>query len=324
MFDNIRFLKNVHKTPYTQREFKKLLEDASELSENTREYIDANSEYQMSGRVENIAFCLPDATCVHMGFLLQFFCIITADEKYFTKRSNYNSFLILYTYDGNGILEYDGRTYSLSSGDGFFIDCRKPHFYHTDGNYWKQSSLHFTGEAATDMWKEFYKGKSVLFHQPTNGGYQSGLEKLLQIYQSAAPYRDLQCANQLSQIITELLMEKEMRRHHNVHLYEYLQDAIVYMEHHYMQPLTLGFFSEFFGISKYHFAREFRKFTGVSPNEYVIRLRMAHAKYLLQNTNLTIREICEMIGIADESHFASLFKKREGISPGKYRKGARL
>ena len=62
-----------------------------------------------------------------------------------------------------------------------------------------------------------------------------------------------------------------------------------------------------------------KKHTGKSPNEYIIELRLQFAKNLLDNTNMSIKQISERVGYSDQYFFSRIFKKYLGISPQSYR-----
>ena len=63
---------------------------------------------------------------------------------------------------------------------------------------------------------------------------------------------------------------------------------------------------------------------GEAPSHYLIRVRMEHAKKLLeQNEDYAVAEIAERVGYEDAYHFSKLFKKAYGISPMKYRNSVR-
>jgi len=73
-------------------------------------------------------------------------------------------------------------------------------------------------------------------------------------------------------------------------------------------------------VNKYQMAKQFKKYIGLSPNEFLIVQRMNVAKYKLRIGNDAISQISRDVGIEDVSHFIELFKKREGITPLNYRK----
>jgi transcriptional regulator GlxA family with amidase domain len=58
---------------------------------------------------------------------------------------------------------------------------------------------------------------------------------------------------------------------------------------------------------------------GMSPKQYLITIRMEHARHLLENTLLNVKEVMTKVGINDESHFVRDFEKAFGLTPGRYR-----
>ncbi len=76
------------------------------------------------------------------------------------------------------------------------------------------------------------------------------------------------------------------------------------------------------GWSVSHFSAEFRRWFGVSPGAYRLELAMSEAKYLLRNTNLSIKEVALSLGFRDVFYFSRLFRRKCGIAPGTYRHNA--
>jgi len=250
------------------------------------------------------------------------FSIFSNDAQSFTRRANYQSFLILYTYEGQGVLEYEGQSYQLSAGDGFIIDCMKPHFYKTEGAFWKYGCLHFNGPMIPGLYQQFkhLNENSVLFSQPLIGSYQATLEKLLTLYGEVHPCREALISNQINQLLTELLMERYNKEKLPKSTLEIIHDVVAHLENNYRAELSLDDLVQFSGLSKFYLSREFKKCTGFSPTDYLIHMRMEHAKTLLLSTTLTIVQISEMVGFRDSNHFSKLFKKKLGKTPGQFRK----
>ncbi len=73
------------------------------------------------------------------------------------------------------------------------------------------------------------------------------------------------------------------------------------------------------GISETHFRRIFKTAYNMSPNQYLIFLRINRAKELLETGNQSIEEISEQVGFASASYFSRLFKERTGFSPYEFR-----
>ena len=67
------------------------------------------------------------------------------------------------------------------------------------------------------------------------------------------------------------------------------------------------------------FIRSFRRYTNKTPMQYIISLRIANAKMLLETTDYSIKEIGCIVGYDNPLYFSRLFSKYTGMSPAKYR-----
>jgi len=88
----------------------------------------------------------------------------------------------------------------------------------------------------------------------------------------------------------------------------------------YNRDVSLNDLSEAVGINPFYLSHLFREEMGLSFLAYLTSVRISIAKKLLQQTNLSIMEICLEVGYQDPSHFAKIFRQKEGIRPMEYRK----
>ncbi len=96
--------------------------------------------------------------------------------------------------------------------------------------------------------------------------------------------------------------------------------AADFIENNYMHGITAGDVAAKLGIDRTHFFRIFKAKTGISPEQYIMKLRMKAAKDLLSSGTNTVTEIASLVGVSDVYYFSKLFKRTEGISPTEYRK----
>lgn len=100
---------------------------------------------------------------------------------------------------------------------------------------------------------------------------------------------------------------------------ERLRRAKDYIEAYLDQPLHLAQIAQAAAMSPYHFSRQFRKATGVTPVRYVWCRRVERAKLMLRNKTLSIAEIAFACGFSSQSHFTTLFRRMTGATPAEYR-----
>jgi AraC family transcriptional regulator len=86
---------------------------------------------------------------------------------------------------------------------------------------------------------------------------------------------------------------------------------------------SLGTVARAVGSSPFHFARLFRRVTGVSPHQYLLDARLRRAAALLLDTDRTVTDIALDVGFDDLSNFVRTFQKRIGRPPGRFRRAAR-
>jgi AraC-like DNA-binding protein len=100
-----------------------------------------------------------------------------------------------------------------------------------------------------------------------------------------------------------------------------ISKAINYMENNYSQKITLANLAEVSGLSGSSFRRCFHNAVGLSPINYLLKLRLRKAAVLLDTGDLSISEIAYKTGFSDSNYFIRQFKKFTGVTPLKYRAG---
>ncbi|MFE9771519.1 helix-turn-helix transcriptional regulator [Streptomyces sp. NPDC005931] len=73
------------------------------------------------------------------------------------------------------------------------------------------------------------------------------------------------------------------------------------------------------GYSRYHFIRAFKETYGETPGQYLTHRRIERAEDLLRTANLTVTEICLLVGFSSLGTFSARFKTWTGLTPSEYR-----
>lgn len=102
-------------------------------------------------------------------------------------------------------------------------------------------------------------------------------------------------------------------------------DLLVHLRHArdladrcYAEPLDVAALASAAGISKYHFLRCFASVYGVTPARYLTERRLERAQDLLRATNLTVTEVCMLVGFASLGSFSTRFTELVGQTPSAY------
>jgi len=96
--------------------------------------------------------------------------------------------------------------------------------------------------------------------------------------------------------------------------------SIAYMVEHLDEPLQIATLAAQASVSPSHYFALFKRQTGTAPIDYFIRLRMNHARELLDSTCSSVKEIAAAMGYDDPFYFSRVFKSVHQVAPAEYRK----
>jgi AraC family transcriptional regulator len=100
---------------------------------------------------------------------------------------------------------------------------------------------------------------------------------------------------------------------HKLHL------MLEFIDTNYSRDLSLTELAAVAGMSTFHFAREFKRATGTSPHQYLLKIRIERAKELLSKSEMPLVDVGFQSGFSHQSHFSRLFRKLTGTTPQSYR-----
>jgi AraC-like DNA-binding protein len=100
----------------------------------------------------------------------------------------------------------------------------------------------------------------------------------------------------------------------------HLRRACDLIDRHFAEPLDLDAMARAAGFSRCHFARGFKEAYGETPGQYLTRRRVERAQELLRFANVTVTEICHLVGFSSLGSFSARFSELVGASPTEYRR----
>jgi len=230
---------------------------------------------------------------------------------------------------GEGFLELNGKRHKLRSGVLFYI----PRGSHMKLSTQRTNTLefysgqfqysHLRWESASNDW--VLSEKSPMPLQTTMFFTESralldAYRRLLQLWRSKEVGYLWYCKLELLQLFNQVIsMTRESSKHiqQNAALVE---SAIAFIRDHLQENLNRDSLARRLSVSPGHFANIFKRHTGYSLGEYVHRLRMDQARFLLRSTHIPIHQIAAEVGYEDSFYFSRRFSKENGMSPRDYRK----
>ena len=274
-------------------------------------------------RVSGTARLLPEfmisATAKESLIYPQGFLLLEADADYFTDRGNLESYELRFTLDGEGLLDYNGKTYTISKGEGYLIDCRKRHYYRTFGKHWVSTVFHFNGAPVAPIFNALLQSGSVKFSDSAFPNFEMMQMQVIQETQRVSAHAEYKISCLFHVLLTELLV-RSSKSTSSEKTSSIIEKIVRYMQTNFKNDISIDALCHEFGISRTHMNRCFRQYTGFSPHDYLIQLRLNNAKLLLKNTDLSVEEVCIQSGFQDTAYFIQAFKKKEGTTPLRYRK----
>ena len=98
-----------------------------------------------------------------------------------------------------------------------------------------------------------------------------------------------------------------------------MDEAVRFLESHYAKKMTLDALMLHMGYGRTQFFHLFKQYTGLSPNEYLVRFRIKEAKEMLANSDKSVAAVAKAVGFSSTSYFRSVFLKYEGKKPESYK-----
>lgn len=241
---------------------------------------------------------------------------ISDPEYHVVRSSGLVSYQILYTRNGAGVLEIDGRKLPQIPGSIFLVAPGVPHEYYPQQDMWETAWVVFRGACIRELMTNLGFGD----WNERSGTELSGCDGIFARLLSAAS-DPLNGGERCSLLVYEYILEARSALLGGAKRPGGQSDrAVEFIERHFREDITLEQLAGITGVSLQHFCRIFRGQTGMRPMEYLARKRISEAKRLLSSTGRSVAEIAELIGYRDPTYFGAVFRRYEGTTPTEYRR----
>lgn len=240
---------------------------------------------------------------------------------YCLRRTALDSFLVMHVVRGGCKVECGGKHFRAREGQVVVLDCYAPHAYYTSGG-WEAAWLHFDGPCARGYYDAVLSGGSPVISLKNSYRFEKYLNKLYTQFRDALPTREALLNSYIVNLLTELLVGRDSANP-GAQSAGIIDDSIAYINDHLTYELSLEGLAAKAALSPFYFSRLFKKETGFSPHQYILATRISNAKFLLQSTDDSVKNICFTVGFTSESSFCTAFKKETGLTPSEFRSQVR-
>lgn len=235
--------------------------------------------------------------------------------------------VIQFVIRGHGCMRVGGRTYELGRGDGMFFAKHIPmHYSASESDPWYYVWLHFSGIKLEKYLHELHLSKrSPIFHVDDVDFCE---RQIMSFYNMATQCNDLMCVDAYGLSVCYSLFSEILRSNRGTALSAeedaqpqaaYVERAIRYINDRLSQDVRVTEIASAVSLNPNYLCSLFRAETGLSIQEYIIRLRLQNARSLLVSTEISVTDVARMVGYKNPASFCKAFKKVYHTTPGAQR-----
>jgi len=240
-----------------------------------------------------------------------------------------SEFEILHVLSGNGTMMIKDKLYSISPNTIFFVNGSVAHCSSPENpTLYMRNKINFSKEVLTSTAIQF-GCQNIINELFSKGGCAITLSldsslKIDEIFLKMSENISKDSKIALLKIFTDVFSVMDIvqsdSRKSVPFVKNKISDVIEYINNNINQKMTLDIIARNTKISKYYLCHSFYDTVGMTVFKYIEFVRIAQAKQLLAESNLTISEISQAVGYDSFAYFSKVFKKNENMTPGEYKK----
>ena len=228
---------------------------------------------------------------------------------------------LIYVFNGKGYFKLDHQMQEVPKGHIVIYKPGEPQIYEYHFNdstevYW----VHFTGHAASSILTDLELSGQSVRYVDVNGDYVEIFKKIIHELNMKNLRYEYFSTSHLLELFSRLSRDLYKTANKGGALSDNdINDVIKMMHIRHNQKCLVADFAKICNLSVYRFIHKFKNHTGKTPIEYITKIRIDEATYLLCNSLLSISEIASVVGYDDPLYFSRIYKKATGFSPSNYR-----
>lgn len=230
---------------------------------------------------------------------------------------------LLYVASGKAHFYFHGKEEIVPAGNMVLYrpkEEQRYYYYGVDRTevYW----VHFTGNNVKNILRKYgIPEKEHVIHTGTSLDYKKIYLQMIQELKLARPFYEEVLAHQLEYLFVLISrLQGKKPRSKSSFLMDEMDQSVAYFHSNYNRAISIEEYARERGMSVSWFIRNFKDYTGSTPTQYLLSLRISNAQSLLESTSYNVTEIAEIVGYDNPLYFSRLFKKQCGVSPREFRR----
>ena len=234
-----------------------------------------------------------------------------------------DEYQLIYITAGKGILQtQSGGKFEIGAGDGFLLFPGEWHRYKPDiRSGWTENWVGFKGNNSFLQSSEHLLSReSPMFSIGMDDRLIRQFSNIFEMVKSDFVGAEYVLSGSVIFLIGHILTHlkrKELKITSQTD--EIIMTAKSLLESRFSEKVNLEDIADHLNISYVWFRTYFKKHTGFSPYDYLLNIRINHARLLLKNSNSSVKEISQSSGFESQQQFSKTFKKKTGLSPVQFR-----
>ncbi|KIR02222.1 AraC-family transcriptional regulator [Lachnospiraceae bacterium TWA4] len=268
--------------------------------------------------------CLEDLQRTSTDFSLRYCGIEQCNPgHFFGPYVRKNASVLHVILKGKGFFKINGEIYPLHANQAFLIIPEQTTYYEADADEpWEYIWVGFTGIRSFEYLSNCgFTDNNFIIDVPNTEPLKNCVLNMLEAHELTFA-NDLLRNSELLKFFAILIQNHGENSKKTTYDYPgaiYVNHAIDYITLHYKEQLRIQKLADYIGIDRSYLTSTFKKVKGISPQEFLVNLRMDRAASLLKETTSPINEVASQVGYKDPLAFSKIFKQYYGMSPKNYR-----
>lgn len=237
-----------------------------------------------------------------------------------------HEFVLVYISSGGGKFESKPNFSTfLAAGHAFLVFPEVWHRYAPDaGTGWYEHWIGFDGQIARRWLRnKLFSAKNPVAKINAEDTVLATFSRIMQSIRVHRPALQQILAGATDTLMGLIYSAQQAQPDTDTQNSNVIESAIARIQNEFAHDLNMNSLARELGVSYSWFRSTFTTHTGLSPQQYLIELRLVHARSLLAETNLPIKEISAQTGFEDEFYFSRLFRQKLNLTPSQWRNRSR-